>query len=308
MTNFVRKVIQQLEWVITVAISVVVSILGLLAIAPEDIVLSATLLILATFAVGAIRDRSATHELQQIVKNLPLQIVDTFAAESPTRELQVMGLDQVLLSTIHFNWIDEIRRSREVTIAKLKLNFTEDPDYFAAFESVLNNGGKVRLILSDPRSPALWLRHMEEPHTTQNSETAWTTGPGALAAEVAHLNAWRSRLSDFIFNGNLYIGLAQNYPTQAFYCFDDKVYSFSYPYMVRGFHAPAFIFKGPNSPLAQFMRDCCELVVADSVELTDGIANDVIQKYNSGRLSASTVDRSELRIIRKRRASNESGN
>lgn len=305
MANFARKVMEQLEWAITVVIAVVTSILGLLAIAPEDIVLSATLLILATFALGAIRDRSAVGALRQAMKTLPRQIVDILADESPARELREMGLDQVLLQTVHYNWIEDIRRSHEVTIAKLKLNFTEDPDYLAAFESVLRRGGKVRLILSDPRSPALWLRHMEEPRTTRNSETAWTTGPGVLAAEVAQLNAWRSRLGDYVFNGSLYIGLSQNYPSQAFYCFDDRVYCFSYPYMVRGFHSPAFIFKDQDSPLVRFMRDCCELVVADSIELTDEIASDVMRKYNAGKLSAAAVSRSELKIVRKRKASSE---
>jgi hypothetical protein len=212
---------------------------------------------------------------------------------------------RILSQTVNYNWIPEIKAARNVSIAKLKLNFTEDPEYFLAFEDVLSSGGRVSIVLSDPRSPAMWLRYMEEPrHGSIDlaGETAWVMGLEELAAEIGRLNAWQSRvLGGAIRADQLYIGLFPHYPTHAFYKFDDRLFVFHYPYLARGFHAPAFLFEVPETQVHRFLTRCHNSVVRDSIALDDGVAADVAAQYRNGLLSDTLVDQSEIRITRKRR-------
>lgn len=79
------------------------------------------------------------------------------------------------------------------------------------------------------------------------------------------------------------------------------MYVFHYPYLARGFHAPAFLFDRADTGVHAFLTRCRDAVVADSVPLTDAVAQDVARQYSSGALSDTMVDRSEIRIVRKRR-------
>jgi hypothetical protein len=294
-----------LDWLVTIGLAAVVAALGLRQNASAQTVSAATLLVLGAFAIGAIRDRASARKLQKTIESLPATVQFALADSKLVEDSQKTGLSRVYPQTVNYNWIPDIGSSQSVSIAKLKLNFTEDPEYFFAFEEILARGGNVSIVLSDPRSPAVWLRYLEEPRGKADevaSETAWVLGLEELAAEIARLNNWRKRmLREGINEQQLYIGLFPHYPTHAFYRFDDRLYVFHYPYMARGFHAPAFLFNDPETQTHSFLLRCNQSVVKASLQLDDTVANDVAAKHASGALSDTAVNRSEVRVARKRR-------
>jgi hypothetical protein len=295
-----------LDWLVTIGLAAAVSALGLQQNASAQTVSSATLLVLGAFAIASIRDRASARKLKRSIDSLPASVQFALADSKVLDDSRKTGLSRIHPQTVNFNWIPDITAAHTVSIAKLKLNFTEDPEYFFAFEQVLSRGGNVSLVLSDPRSPAMWLRYLEEPRGKANQvggETAWVLGLEELAVEIARMNSWRCRmLSQGVGPEQLYIGLFPHYPTHAFYRFDDKLYVFHYPYMARGFHAPAYLFNDPRTQTHTFLLRCNKCVIDASVELDDSVAADVAAKHASGALSDLVVDRSEIRVVRRRRS------
>ncbi|HEU4437541.1 MAG TPA: hypothetical protein VFR89_08750, partial [candidate division Zixibacteria bacterium] len=211
------------------------------------------------------------------------------------------GIERVLAQNVHYDWLTEIRKSTNVTIAKLELNFTDNPEYYSAFEMILAKGGSVTLVLADPRSPAMWLRYMEESKAdiTSNGkeeETAWIRGLEGLAEETYRLFQWRMRL---IKQGQdvskLSIRVFPGYPTQAFYKFDASLYVHDYPYLRRGFNSPAFRFEKPETPTYKFLKGCLDEVVAASVSLENAYS-DIWKQYKAGQLSDQAVTGARLVI------------
>ena len=295
-----------LDWLVTIGLAATVSALGLQQNASAQTVSSATLLVLGAFAIASIRDRATARMLKKGIESLPASVQFALADSKLLDDSQKTGLSRIFPQTVNHNWIPAIGSARQVSIAKLKLNFTEDPEYFFAFEEVLARGGSVSIVLSDPRSPAMWLRYLEEPRGKTDqvaSETAWILGLEELAVEISRLNNWRKRmLHEGVDAQQLYVGLFPHYPTHAFYRFDDDLYVFHYPYMARGFHAPAFLFNDPTTQTHSFLLRCNASVIDASIELNDEVAADVSARHGSGALSDLIVDKSEVRVGRKRRS------
>lgn len=298
------KVALHLDWVVTLGVASSVAILGLSQTISSQTVASATLLVLGAFAIGAIRDRTVARQLGKTLEEMPNLIKSSIRGDALNQDAQTTGLSRVFPQSVAHNWVIDIASANVVSITKLKLNFTENPEYLLAFEEVLARGGKVDIVMADPRCPAMWLRYLEEPRPSSENftrETAWVRGLDELALEVARLESWRQRIgASMPTRGRLRIALAQHYPTQALYRFDDRVYVFHYPYMERGFHAPMFLFSDPSTRVHQFMIRCQDSIVANSIELDDDVASDVARQYRTGALSDSAVARSEVRIARKR--------
>jgi hypothetical protein len=301
--RLISQLVDYLDWIITITLAVVVSIAGLNDALSPQVLTSATLFILGAFAFAAIRDRAAAGSLKREIERLPDTIKAAVVDDVLSNGARTAGLVGVYSQTVHHDWLPDIRGALRVTIAKLKLNFTEDPDYFIAFEDVLRRGGYVTIVMSDPRSPAMWLRYKDEPHSVAaQSETAWALGLEEIAAEVERLQAWQERLvSRGIKTDKLRIALFPHYPTHAFYRFDDKLYVFHYPYMARGFHAPAFLFANPGAAPHRFLLNCLDNVIDAAIPLTAKIADDVSGRSKHGLMSDAVVTASEIRAVRRRK-------
>ena len=159
----------------------------------------------------------------------------------------------------------------------------------------------MTLVLADPRSPAMWLRYMEESKADATSngkeeETAWIRGLEDLAEESYRLFQWRVRL---LKQGQdvskLSIRVFPHYPTHAFYKFDGALYVHHYPFLRRGFHAPAFQFNNPETPTYKFLKGCLDEVVAASVPLENAYS-DIWKQYKAGELSDQAVAGARIAI------------
>jgi len=298
--KYIGLLTEYFEWTITLLIALIVAIAGLGQSLSSEVVTSATLLVLGAFSLGAIRDRATAYKLARRIDDLPEQLRLAVRDDPLVRSGKASGLVEVLPHAIDYDWLPLIGQAQDVTIAKLKLNFTENPAYLRAFRGVLQRGGAVTIVLSDPRAPAMWLRYMEEPHhVTSLTETAWIHGLEELAAEVARLRAWREGLiRDGVSTDRLFIGVFPHYPTQAFYRFDQRLYVFHYPFLERGFHAPAFVFGDPSTEPHQFLLRCMKKVVDNAIELDDAIVDEIDRLNRHGQLSDDLVAISEVCIVR----------
>ena len=219
------------------------------------------------------------------------------------KQREFSGLQQISPNAVDHDWLDDIRKSKDITIAKLKINFTDNPSYFLALEDVLQRDGSVTLIMADPRSPAMWLRYMEEPsgvapkeHVT---ETAWKQGLEELAEILDRFDTWRRKL---VKEGcpvhKLTIAVFPHYPTHAYYKFDSNLYVFHYPYRKRGFHGPLFLFADPTADVYRFLNDCLRGVINASESL-EKVIIDIRREYKAGKLSDQEVAKFEIGMIPK---------
>ena len=301
--KLLKQVVADLDWVLVIIAAVIVSALQILGEISITMVTSTTLLVLGVLAFSALRDRYASRRLRNTVDQLRASNVTALYSEGLLSDRMRTGIERVIARTVDFDWLPEILNARNVTIAKLKLNFTENTSYYRAFEGVLDKDGSVTIVMADPRSPAMWLRYMEEPSgasvETQSFETVWVKGLEELAAELSRLNAWRERL---LQEGRdvkrLSIRVCAHYPTHAFYRFDNRLYVYHYPYLERGYEAPAFLFTNPNTDTHKFLSRCIASVVGSSLPLENEI-DDIQQKYRDGLLSDERVRESRITIAGK---------
>ncbi len=300
--NSMPSLLENLDWIIGIFLAFSISLFGLVKRMSESTRTNVTLLVLGLFAFAALRDRQATQSLRAVVDDLHANNTALLNSEGILADRAKTGIERVLAQNVHYDWLSEIRKSTNVTIAKLELNFTDNPEYYSAFEMILAKGGSVTLVLADPRSPAMWLRYMEESKAddaTSNGkeeETAWIRGLEDLAEETYRLFQWRVRL---LKQGQdvskLSIRVFPGYPTQAFYKFDAALYVHDYPYLRRGFHSPAFQFNNPETPAYRFLKGCLDEVVSASVPLEAAYA-DIWKQYKAGQLSDQTVSGSRIAI------------
>lgn len=299
--NNVPFLVENLDWIIGIILALSLPILGLIKRMSESSRMNVTLMVLGLFAFAALRDRQATQALRAIVDDLHTNNTALLNSEGILADRSKTGIERVLAQNVHYDWLSEIRKSTNVTIAKLELNFTDNPEYYSAFEQILAKGGSVTLVLADPRSPAMWLRYMEESKaenasTANEEETEWIRGLEDLAEESYRLFQWRARL---LKQGQdvskLSIRVFPNYPTQAFYKFDAALFVHDYPYLRRGFHSPAFLFNNPETPTYKFLKGCLDEVVASSTPLENAYA-DIWKQYKAGQLSDQTVGGTRIAI------------
>jgi hypothetical protein len=295
------SVVENLDWIIGIVLAFSVALFGLVKRMSESTRTNITLLVLGLFAVAALRDRQANDSLRAVVDDLHSNNLVLLNSEGILADRAKTGIERVLGQNVHFDWLSEIRKATNVVIAKLELNFTDNPEYYSAFEQILSKGGSVTIVLSDPRSPAMWLRYMEEagPDEVSNGkeeETAWIRGLEDLAEEAHRLFQWRVRL---LKQGQdvskLSLKVFPHFPTHAFYKFDGSLYVHHYPYLRRGFHAPAFQFNKPETPTYRFLKGCLDEVVAASISLEEAYS-DIWKQYKNGQLSDQTVLASKINI------------
>jgi hypothetical protein len=293
--------VENLDWIIGIFLAFSISLFGLVKRMSESTRTNVTLLVLGLFAFAALRDRQATQSLRAVVDDLHANNTALLNSEGILADRAKTGIERVLAQNVHYDWLSEIRKATNVTIAKLELNFTDNPEYYSAFEQILAKGGSVTLVLADPRSPAMWLRYMEESKADASSngkeeETAWIRGLEDLAEEAYRLFQWRVRL---LKQGQdvskLSIRVFPGCPTQAFYKFDAALYVHDYPYLRRGFHSPAFLFNNPETPAYKFLKGCLDEVVEASVPLENAYA-DIWKQYKAGQLSDQAVAGARLVI------------
>src|SRR3972149_11717499 len=197
--NNVPAVVENLDWIIGIFLAFSIAILGLVKRMSETTRTNVALLVLGLFAVAALRDRQATQSLRAVVDDLHANNTALLNSEGILADRAKTGIERVRTQNVHYDWLSEIRKATNVTIAKLELNFTDNPEYYAAFEQILAKGGSVTIVLADPRSPAMWLRYMEEAKADGSSvgkeeETEWIRGLEDLAEETYRLFQWRLRL------------------------------------------------------------------------------------------------------------------
>lgn len=253
---------------------------------------------------GALRDRDASKELRDLLEELKAKNIAALYSEGILLDKAQTGIERIIPQTVHFDWLSEIQVASNVTITKLKLNFTSDPAYYAAFESILKKGGVVTIVLSDPRSPAMWLRYREEPHPLwtpgiATQETAWIRGLEELSEEVYRLSQWKQRLIKEKLNvDRLIIKVFPHYPTHAFYKFDNKIYVYHYPYLERGFHAPTFLFTDPTTDTHHFLTRCINSINNSAIPLEDAV-DGIWKQYQNGAFSDREVSKSKIIISKK---------
>jgi hypothetical protein len=183
------------------------------------------------------------------------------------------GIKRVILPVQGFDWLAEIRATRSVTIFGLRLNFAENQYYLAEFERMLAQGGSVKLIMSDPRSPSMFMRYLEEPHSHPwgTDPDGWNHGLENLSDLASKLWAWRELLQNEGKDvSRLSISLFPGYPAAAYYVFDGKFYTYSYPYKTRGHSGPLYLFSS-NSKVGKFYSQCLQSVINASVPLESAI-------------------------------------
>ena len=297
----VPAVIENLDWIVGIFLAFSIGLLGFAKHISDRTRTNITLLVLGLFAVAALRDRHASQALRTVVDELHKNNLALLNSEGILADRAQTGIERVLPQNAYYDWLSEIRKATNITIAKLELNFTDNPEYYSAFEQILAKGGSVTIVLSDPRSAAMWLRYMEESKADMTSngkeeETAWIRGLEDLAEETYRLFQWRVRL---LKQGQdvskLSIRVFPHYPTHAFYKFDRALYVHHYPYLRRGFHAPAFLFDNPETPTYKFLKGCLEEVIAASSPLETAFA-DIWKQYKAGQLSDQTVSASRIAI------------
>jgi hypothetical protein len=295
------RILLDLDWIITIVLSVVVAILSLFQKVPNEVLATTTLMVLGMLGFGALRDRFVSKETKALLEELKASNIAALYSEGILADRAKTGIERVISQTVHFDWLSEIQGATNVAIVKLKLNFTHDPEYYAAFVKILDKGGSVTIVLSDPRSPAMWLRYKEEPNPLwapgiSTQETAWIRGLEELAEEAYRLSQWKSRL---IKEGKdvskLVIKVFPHYPTHAFYKFDNKIYVYHYPYLERGFHAPAFLFSNPATDTHRFLIRCINSIIDNSLPLETEI-EDIWGRYQRGAFSDQEVAKAEILV------------
>jgi hypothetical protein len=299
--NSMPSLVENLDWIIGIFLAFSVALFGLVKRMSESARTNVTLMVLGLFAVAALRDRQATDSLRKVVDELHANNTALLNTEGILADRAKTGVERVLAQNVHYDWLSEIRKSTNVVIAKLDLNFTDNPEYYSAFEMILAKGGSVTLVLADPRSPGMWLRYMEESKgdvtgNGKEEETAWIRGLEDLAEQSYRLFQWRVRLLKQGQDINkLSIRVFPHYPTHAFYKFDGALYVHHYPYLRRGFHAPAFLFANPETQTYKFLKGCLDEVVAASVPLETAYS-DIWKQYKAGQLSDQAVSGARIAI------------
>jgi hypothetical protein len=281
----IKTIVANLDWFTAILLSLVFSILGIVGWFPPNVIFAATLLVLSILSISAIRDRFTLGEgknaISELVKRHKLL---TDASDT--------GISRVFSSSVNFDWSEYIQAANHVTIVSIKHHrFIWKGDKLReALQEVLKRGGTVTLVMADPRSPRLWLRFQEErtPKRTRSGEAE------DLARVSYNLYEWKQLLIDEGYDCSKFLLLLfQNYPTQAFYKFDDKIFSYTYLYRELGYDAPMFLFTDPEKQAYKFFNRCIQNVIKDAIPLEE-VIDDIRDKSKDHYFSDEQVLQSEI--------------
>lgn len=285
------------DWFITLAIAVTVATLGLTDSAGVRTIGAVTLGVLSLMCLTSIRDRLKWKRVEGKIDYLRTNVASVTDGYEILADKQRTGIDRVLGGVVDFDWLPEIRASRNVTVIKMKANFTNSPEYFSALEGVLDRGGTVTIVISDPRAPATLLRYMDEP-TSLTSATPvrasarnpWVNGLEEIAADIHRLGLWYQELRREGRNlGKLELKISTHYPSHAFLKFDNRLYVYHYPFMSRGFHAPCMLFTNEKTATYKYLTECMTAVIDASDSLTTS-ADDIWHQCREGDFSDRTLE------------------
>jgi hypothetical protein len=290
------------DWVIALILAFGVALLDVFGWASPSVAGAATLLVLGAVLATLARSRFAVLQLNDATESLPRKVLELTNTQVLV-DAKRLGLSRILTHTVNYDWDSKIKGSRDVVMVRMRLNLAERVQLLRAFEDVLDRNGSVTIVIPDPRSPAMWLRYMEEPKMhddTVGTEVAWTRGLEELALEVSRLDRWLRSLSRSNKNiARLQIKLISAYPVQAFLKFDKAIYTYPYPYLHRGYHGPAFSFEDDTSPTYAFMQSCIRSLVNSGVLLDEIAVRDIVGKYKLGLFADRVVEKSAI-VVAKR--------
>jgi hypothetical protein len=297
-----RKMGTNFDWITAVICSFVFSMLGILGVFLPQITFSATLFVLGILSVGAFRDRVTSEKRNEMVGELVANSAALLQSNQLLSDAVDTGISQVISKPADFTWLPYIQAATQVTVVSIKhLRFLWKGGYAEALEAVLERGGTVTLVMADPRSPALWLRFQEE-RTLLRSRTGEAED---LARASYNLYEWKQRLiQEGRDNSRFVIKVFQNYPTQAFYKFDDNIFTYTYPYRELGYDAPMFLFADPKTSVHQFLNQSIKSLITDSVPLED-VIDDIREKNKARYFSDERVLQSGIVAVNKGKSKNK---
>jgi hypothetical protein len=289
--SVIKMVVLNLDWFIAIVLSVIFSILGLIGWFPPNVIFATTLLVLSILSVSALRDRFTLEHREKAVSELVKISSTNLQSNQLLSDIVHTGLSRVFPHAVDFNWLPYIHKAKQVTVVSIKhLRFLWTGGYIEALEALLKRGGTVTLVMADPRSPALWLRFQEE-------RTPFRSRAGDaedLARFSIKLSEWRQHLiQEGLDTSRLSLKVFQNYPTQAFYKFDDSIFIYNYHYREAGYDAPMFLFTDPTTSVHEFLNRCIKSLITNSLPLED-VINDIQVKYDTRHFSDQHVLQSEI--------------
>lgn len=296
--KLILGVIGNLDWAVAIVLAILFAVGGMVGHIPATAVASGTLGVLGLLSFSALRDRGRVARIQSLVSKLDIQFSVLAEADVLLRDKKETGIARVFPQTDTFDWTPYIQGARNVTMIKLRHNFTDFSGNYAALEAVLAGGGSVTLVFADPRSTAMWLRNREEPTPLQTQQRP--TGVEVfnqlqdLSEVLFRINNWKHNLAQKgIDVSRLSLLLNPHYPGQAFYVFDNIICCHGYPYLQRGIYAPAFMFTDPTTHVHRFLRDSIRLIVDGCTPLAEAL-DEIKQMHEIGHLSDQYLKRTML--------------
>ena len=290
-----KRIAINLDWFIAILLSFVFSILGIFGLFSTNVIFATTLLVLAILSASALRDRFTLEKRASEVSELVTIGSNMLQSNQLLSDGISTGISRVFPRAHYFNWIPYINEAKHVTIVSIKHAYFLWGTYTEALEALLERGGTVTLVIGDPRSSRLWLRYQEE-RTDLYSSPGWDED---LAKISRRLYEWRQSMShkghEF---SRLLIKVFHNYPTGAFFKFDDRIFTYHYYYLQQGYDAPMFLFSDPKTSIYQFLNQCIESLVSSSVLLGD-VIDDIWEKYEDRYFSDENILQSEIIAVHK---------
>lgn len=291
-----------MDWLIPLAISEVVAVLGLINDIPLKTTQAVTLAVLGLMSFNALRQQSSRKSLDRDIAYVKKRVEVVVTADELLADKSQTGISRVLDSAVDKDWIPEIRAARHVVMVKIKGGgFTNTPEYQKALTRVLDAGGSVTIVVCDPRSPSMQLRYREEPTPLSTSTPVatsanllWVNGLDELAADIHKMHVW---LGNLIAAGHdtsrLRLLLFPGYPTHAFFRFDRKLFVYHYPYMSRGFHAPCMVFEDNSTAVYDYLCQCLQVVIDASSSLKDA-ADEIWELHQRGEFTDRQMERTRI--------------
>ena len=225
------------------------------------------------------RDRLRMRRLEEMFDKFNLFLESEFII----KDRIITGTQRVFPRMDNFNWENEFKKvEKELTIVKLLVVISRD--FHREIKELLKKRVNVTIIFSDPLSLAMWIRYSEEPnpyYSEYEFGKNWYNGLSELAQEANELytklyEELKSEHPEYL--DRLDIRIFPYYPTHAFYKLDDKIYVYHYPFKVRGFHAPCFLFQNTGKDdeynLYRFYDSCIQKIKEESIPLKEAI-NDI---------------------------------
>jgi hypothetical protein len=175
--------------------------------------------------------------------------------------------------------------------AGMRIRFVQDKEFLLQLESLLQGGGSVTLVMSDPRSTRVWDRYRDEPRGHLDGDALGVGNQMAnLADLVRGLHEWRSLLDSQmkVDTHRLQIKISPLYPSAAYYLVDQSIHTYSYPYRFRGLESPVYSFSASGAVGVQLVK-FLDRVVQDAVPLDDKEYADLKQRWEEGKLNDNVV-------------------